>query len=1595
MLGGVAIGGWWLWRFIHDDLPSLVAESLSETLSRPVEVGPLQSISFTNIRFGPSALPATPTDADRATTKAVDAHFDPLQVVWDRTLELDVTLVGLDGYLQQDEDLRWTTTQIKQGGEPGPIDIKLKTLRVRDGTVVLAPYGKRVQATSQQPVPNPAPANATPPQGAAIPGTRRATLTLQNLNGAVTFLDNNQRIAFEATSNLDTGGALRVKGTSNLSTTASEIQLKANDLLAADLGLLLVPYSVPAALKTGQLSADLRMQFQPDQPARLFGTAQIRNVNAQIENVPKLVTGINGRLGFQDRQITFQTLRGRYGEVNAQVLGSLDLQKGYNLTVQVLPTSVADIAKTAGTTLPIAASGAIKAEAKVTGALDRPVITGSVTNTQPLQVDRLNLRSAQARFVLNQQTLTVNQVRGELAAGGVVTGDGVVKLGQPGGVVFDVQANNLAGDAIAQAYGASTANVTIGNVDATAQVYGTFDNLQTSVQWQAPQASYPARGKILIAGDTIRFEDTLLLVAGGIVRGRGSIAQGRWQAFLNSSGVELSQFSDQLRGLFSGEFQLAGSLADLRPEAIQAQGRVRLSEGVSALRGPLEASVRWLGDRLQIQQATAPGFNASGVVVAQLQGTPGIRNVDLNVQLQDYDLAALPVSLPPQVQVRGQANFNGRVTGPLDAIRVAGQLGLNDFAVNQFAFEPLAGNVQYALNRGLDLNLTGNQDRIAVTLDARNRPLAFYVQQGQTIAQGKGSGDRLLATLENFPLAALNLSPAAGLGLGAVEGNLNGRFDINLANLNNPAVLGEVAIANPGLGYITADSFTGRFRYLNGAATLEGAKLERGASRYLISGTYDPQAETVFQGKVVADPGRVEDITAALQWFELSDIGRGIQTPTYAGAADVATVPVGLPGASLLEQLRRYSEVTTLYRQQVQQAQDQSIIPQLTQLQGQFTGTVNIAFSPQTGPSVDFGLAGQNWTWGQYQVNQVLAQGSFKDGIVTLLPLRLQSNDSFLNFAGQVGGEQQTGQLRAENIPVAALRDLLKLPVDITGNLDANATLSGSVGNPQVIGELLLADGQVRGATVPEVRTLFGYSNARLNFDGRVVETVDDDQFQVTGSLPYRFPFMTVSPDSNALSLDVNVRNNGLALLNLFTDQVAWKGGEAAVNLQARGTLDTEPQTRLTLVATGNATLNNATIGAQALPEDLKNVSGQIAFNNDRIIVQSLQGAFSKGEVTAQGVLPLIRPFSTNDQDVGNPLTVSLNNLNLDLKNQQQQNQYIGNINGQVVLTGTAFSPVIGGDILLSNGRVFLPDTSQAPVAAAAPAEPVPAGPGVVSPVRFDDLMLQLGNNVRIISQPVLSFVAMGDLAINGTLDDLRPSGTIRLREGQVNLFATQFFLARGYQNTAVFTPARGLDPVLNVRLVTSVSEVTRAPAPSNSPFAAAEIAETPASSYGELRTVRVQATVSGPASQINNNLELTSTPARSESEIIALIGGSFVNTLGQGNATTTLAALAGTTVLGDLQAIVNNATGGRATFRLFTTSVATQNADRTSVLALAAELGLDITNNLTVSIIPLLTVDEPTLFGISYRINDQLSLRGSTDFSGESRAAIEFETRF
>lgn len=1703
MLVGFAGGAWWLRIFVYERLAPLVEKNLTQTLNRPVQLGAVERFSLTSLQFGKSSIPATKTDPDRVLVEAVDVAFDPLRLLFTRTLKLDVTLINPDIYIEQDALGRWTSTTIKAEEKAGPIQTDLDKIWFRNADVVLVPNAEARKRGANN-----------------LESKKRLSVASTQVNGFTQFLEDNQLIQFELSGAMARGGTLALQGEYRPSTEQYNFQIRTQNLLASDVTRLI---PLPLDLQAGRVDGNLNVQLRKQQ-AELFGTAILKTVRVQINQLPQPFLNSQGTLRFKGTLIGLDNVSTSYGKIPAIANGVVDTETGYNIAARVPAVSVANAQQTLNIQLPVATSGIVKADVALTGSILKPILLGTVATIKSARIDRVNFSNISARFAFDaaDSVTAFKDIVAIPTVGGKITGAGIVQIGQKAGLGFDLAAQNLPGDAIARLYNISP-QIRIGTVSATTAISGTPTKPETIVNWQAPQATYPGTGQIRIVDqNTIIFRNTVLKVAGGTIQGAGQLinnrwlaavqannvqlgrlaqvppalqaplsgrfnlsgtiqpeaiqatgsgqvqvaggtvtasniqlaggrwqaqlqatgvqlgrlaqvppalqgaltgmfnlsgttafqpetivgtgqgrlnvaggtvtatniqlAKGQWQALVNASQVQLKQFSQDLRGLFSGQLRLTGTLNPELSE-IRGAGRVGFSQGIGLIQQPLTALVGWDGKKIIVQQATAPNLKASGLIFARVEGVgaPEITGLNLNVQAQNYNLQDLPFALPNAVTLAGTGDFAGRVFGTLPTPNVVGSVRLRDLGVNNLAFEPiLTGDVQVVPGRGVELEVTGNQDRIAFNLDRNYRPTSFLIQRDEALAIGRSQGENLLVNVENFPLTALNLSPPNAVGPGPVAGLLTGDFQINQTTFTG---VGNVAIAQPAVGRLKGDSFVGQVGYKNGVATLTNGEFTLGQSRYALAGSFSDR--TQFQGQVNITQGQIQDVLTALQFFELQDFSRGLQPPVYAGASELKTVPVGLPEAPLLTQLRRLSEIQVLLQQQRQQRQNNLSLPPLAALEGTFNGEISVDSSLQNGVAVNFELEGKNWEFGDYNATQVIAEGSFKNDVLTLLPLRIESEETLLAFNGQIGGTQQSGQLQVRNFPVEVLDKFVKLPnnIELTGKLNATATLAGDIANPQAVGELQLTDGTLNQKAVESALGSFSYADARLNFGSNVVAS-GPEPITITGSVPFQLPFATVKPD-NQIRLDVNVQNDGLALLNLFTNSVAWKDGQGQVQLQVRGTTQ-QP------LATGIATVNNATITAEALPEPLTDVTGTVRFDFDRILVAGLQGDFSKGKVVAQGVIPIFKNLQPDDPDITTPLTVSLDQLALNLPD-----LYQGGASGNVVITGSALNPIIGGEVQLADGEVLLadpnattPSGTNGAIEALRGVESGSGSNGDGDIPEFNNLRLTLGDDVAIVRPPIINFQATGTLILNGTRNDTRPAGTISLGRGSVNLFTTQFVLARGYEHTATFSPNQGLDPTLDIRLVAAVPEVTQRRVPS-SPVSS-EIAETLSTDLGGLETVRVQARVTGPASQIFDNLELTSDPARSQSEIIALIGGGFVDTLGRGDSALGIANLASSALLGNFQGTVTSLGNaiGLSELRIFPT-LTTEERSRSSTLGLAAEAGINISGDIYFSVLRVLTANQPTQFGLVYRLNDRIRIRTSTDLSGDSGAVVEYENRF
>ncbi|MFM7407296.1 MAG: translocation/assembly module TamB domain-containing protein [Cuspidothrix sp.] len=1125
-----------------------------------------------------------------------------------------------------------------------------------------------------------------------------------------------------------------------------------------------------------------------------------------------------------------------------------------------------------------------------------------------------------------------------------------------------------------------------------------------------PQLSGFVDGQLQVTGSVESFQPEtiqglgsgrLKLPSGTIAASYVQLNQGRYQGLLTTSNLQLRPFNQQLQGKLGGKLQVAGTLAATKLADVAAVGELRFSRGLAGINSLIQADVGWNGEKLTINSSNNANLQANsstaltikGYILANAKkvGIPELTAINLNVDAKNYNLQQLPIKLPNIVDIAGKLDFQGQLTGKPTAPNIIGKLGLRHLKVEQFAFEPLlTGKVNAISGQGVSLDVIGKSDRIAVNLDGQNRPQSFRVQWQAALLSGMVKGVNWVVNISNVPLQALNIPLPKNplLSPGRIAGLLNIK-ELNI-NTKTLATSGNIEIKKPEIGRIKGDQFSTTFDYNQDTVTLKSSEFNKGDSKYNFDvtvkrATKKPQLEA----NIKIEKGKIEDILATAQLFDFPDFQRGLKSATYGTAKDLTNNSQGLPTESLLSQIQRLSEIDALKTNQEEQQLDAKPLPELRDLKGIFQGDITINTATSNEPKVKFNLAGENFKWGQtdkdgkaiepkrfYAAETVTAIGGFEDGILRLQPLKIKSQEKLIEFTGNIGGKQQSGKLEIANFPLDRLNDIAKLPVRITGKVNANAALAGTLKNPQATGELNITEGTINQKRVEAAKGSFSYANGRLNFGSTVLGIGGGGEpANIDGSIPYSFSSSTRISDNDKINLNVKVKNEGLGLLNLFTNEIAFENGKGELDLKVQGT-------RQKPLVEGFASLADATFSAQALPGKLTNVTGSAKFDFTRVFVESLEGKFSDGKVEAVGELPIYN--SNIPIDLDKRLNVNLEQLSLNLKA-----LYQGGANGNLEITGSVLEPKIGGNIELFNGQVFLAESTNGSASSSKVSNFNPKNQEKKSPT-LKELELKLGKNVEIARPPVLKFQATGDLIVNGSIARPIPEGTIKLTKGGVNLFTTQLNLARGYEHTATFSSLQPRDPQLDIRLFAKILDIVQ-----NSDI----LNRQGSTGLAGLETVRVEATINGLASQLNDNLQLTSIPSRSQTQIVTLLGGGFVDTQGRGDSTLGLINIAGSAVFNNFQGAFNQIADsfGLSELRIFPTilSEKPESGRNNSSLELALEAGVDISRKVSISTIKILTADDPLQWGINYRINNQFRIRSSTNLTDDSRAVIEFETRF
>ncbi|NET50124.1 MAG: DUF748 domain-containing protein, partial [Merismopedia sp. SIO2A8] len=394
------IGYWRLRVYVYTQLVPQIESTLLKMIDRPVEMGAVEGFSPIGIRFGPTTLPATPTDTDAAIANAIQVHFNPLTLLIRQELNLRLTLVEAAAALDQDISGQWFNTQINTL-EPGPIEIKLRQINLKNATVSLQPF---------------APSFESPPP----------SIILGNINGQVQLRDDNQRFLIDVEGEPNAGGAFRINGDVQLATSDPldipllfDGRIETDRLPLAALAPLGADY-VPAQfgqITHGFLNSGVTIRVPNPADTRalapdleLWGSAEIWDLSLKIPGLPSPIEKGNGRFVFKGERINLRSGEARYGTIRANASGRIHLQDGYSIKASIPSAPIADILAATQLTLPIAAKGAFESQLRLTGPLADPLVTGLIKNKNKIWVDNLRLDTVKARIRATTQTLNINTI---------------------------------------------------------------------------------------------------------------------------------------------------------------------------------------------------------------------------------------------------------------------------------------------------------------------------------------------------------------------------------------------------------------------------------------------------------------------------------------------------------------------------------------------------------------------------------------------------------------------------------------------------------------------------------------------------------------------------------------------------------------------------------------------------------------------------------------------------------------------------------------------------------------------------------------------------------------------------------------------------------------------------------------------------------------------------------------------------------------------------------------------------------------------------------------------------------------------------------
>ncbi|EPS62501.1 hypothetical protein M569_12289, partial [Genlisea aurea] len=862
------------------------------------------------------------------------------------------------------------------------------------------------------------------------------------------------------------------------------------------------------------------------------GQLDVTGIGFQIYDAPSSFLDMSGSLFFRAQRIFVHNARGWFGDIPLEASGDfgIDPDEGeYHLMCQVPSVEVNALMKTfkmKPLLFPLA--GSVTAVFNCQGPLDVPVFVGSALVSRKLihlpadtpqsaayeavvnnkeagavaAFDRIPFSYISANFTFNTDNCVADLygIRATLVDGGEIRGAGnawICPEGEVDDTAMDVNfSGNFCFDNIVHRYISGYLQNTpfkLSDLNGETKVSGSLLKPRFDIKWTAPKAEgsfSDARGDVIISHDNI---------------------------LISSSSAAFELYS-----------KILTSYAD--------EDWLNWRECSKAVAMPLSVE----GVELDLKMRNFEFFNSVSSASFDSLRPLHLKATGRIKFLGKVDEKSLSIGDPPKADMNSTVPLiNGE-----DAKSISGDISISGLKLNQLMLAPQLAGMLNITSNGIKFNATGRPDE-SFTIEyigplqstseenLAGKVLSFSLQKGH-----------LKANAYYRPLHSANLEvrhlPLDELELASLRGAIS-RAELQL-NFQKRRGHGLLSVLRPKFSGVLGEALDVAAKWSGDVITVERATLEQSNSKYELQGEYvfpgcrdrgpaGKEKGSLFQkvmtghlGSMISSVGRWRmrlevpnaEITEMLPVARL--LSRSSDPAVQSRSKDIflqSLQSVGISGESvqtLLEEIRGHSAVP--YEVVLEDVN----LPGLAELKGRWCGSLEASGGGNGDTTAEFDFNGEDWEWGAYTTQRILAAGMYSNNDGLRLEKMLIQRDNATVHADGTLGPKTNLHFAVLNFPVSlvptlaqvmensaseVVHSLRQLFAPIRGILHMEGDLKGNLAKPECDVQVRLLDGAVGGIELGRADIVASLTpTSRFLFNAKFEPIVQHGHVHIQGSIP-------------------------------------------------------------------------------------------------------------------------------------------------------------------------------------------------------------------------------------------------------------------------------------------------------------------------------------------------------------------------------------------------------------------------------------------------------------------------------------------------------------